>query len=195
MRAGVRGLEASPGSKIPPLAAGESLVLGSANVAGLDLGAPLPAGAPLPRPRPPLPLRLLVVSAAADQEAAPVPAGAPVPGGALVAAEPAAVAGSSSSLPTSLDLGGSDRARGLQLVRARGPLEETLACFQMLGQMLDLPYRRDAIEKVLRDKLRRGLEPDLQLCGQIAAMLGLLVTGAKVQPSAATRLITPCLIP
>ena len=102
---------------------------------------------------------------------------------------------SHASQPTSLDLGAADRSRGLQLVRARGTLDETLACFQMLGQMLELPYRRDAIDKVLRDKLRRGLEPDLQLCGQIAAMLGLLVTGAKVTTASATRLITPCLIP
>jgi ATP-binding cassette subfamily B protein len=97
--------------------------------------------------------------------------------------------------PSSLDLGQSDRARGLQLIRARGPLDETMACFQMLARMLELPYRRDAIEKVLRDKLRRGQAIDLQLCGQIAAMLGLLVSGARVPAAAATRLITPCLIP
>ncbi|MFN5221616.1 MAG: peptidase domain-containing ABC transporter, partial [Cyanobacteriota bacterium] len=69
------------------------------------------------------------------------------------------------------------------------------ACFQMLSKLLDLPYRRDSIEKILRDKLRRGQVPDLQLSGQIAAMLGLLVTGAKVPARSATRLITPCLVP
>ena len=56
-------------------------------------------------------------------------------------------------------------------------------------------YRRDAVDKILRDKVRRGQPPDLQLCGQIAAMLGLLVTGAKVPAASATRLITPCLVP
>ncbi|MEA5415374.1 peptidase domain-containing ABC transporter [Synechococcus sp. BA-132 BA5] len=80
-------------------------------------------------------------------------------------------------------------------MRGNGPLEETLACFQMLGKLLELPYRRDAVDKILRDKMRRGQPPDLQLCGQIAAMLGLLVTGAKVPVASATRLITPCLVP
>ncbi|MFN5697316.1 MAG: peptidase domain-containing ABC transporter, partial [Cyanobacteriota bacterium] len=101
----------------------------------------------------------------------------------------------SQPLPTSLDLGRGEKGRGLQLVRANGVLEETLACFQMLSKLLDLPYRRDSIEKILRDKLRRGQVPDLQLSGQIAAMLGLLVTGAKVPARSATRLITPCLVP
>jgi alkanesulfonate monooxygenase SsuD/methylene tetrahydromethanopterin reductase-like flavin-dependent oxidoreductase (luciferase family) len=61
----------------------------------------------------------------------------------------------------------------MQLIRGNGVLEETLACFQMLTKLLELPYRRDAVDKILRDKMRRGQKPDLQLCGQIAAMLGL----------------------
>ena len=37
--------------------------------------------------------------------------------------------------------------------------KETLACFQMLAQLMKLPFRRDSIEKVLQDNLRRGLTP------------------------------------
>ena len=40
----------------------------------------------------------------------------------------------------------------LRLIRADGSLQETLACFQMLAQLMKLPFRRDAIEKVLQDK-------------------------------------------
>ena len=199
LRGAVRAVDATPGARPPELAANEHWVLASANVPGLPIGSRLDAGSPLPRPRPPLPLRLLaVVDGATDPE---VPPGAIVVGaGSDLATAPEASAAESdpsggASQPTSLDLGASDPSRGLQLVRARGTLDETLACFQMLGKILELPYRRDAIDKVLRDKLRRGLEPDLQLCGQIAAMLGLLVTGAKVTAGSATRLITPCLIP
>jgi len=199
LRATVRAVEAPTGSKKMELAADEHCVLASANVPNLAIGSRLDAHSPLPRPRPPLPLRLLAIREGATDPEEPqtaIDAGA----GGEMATTPEAPLGdaappSGPSQPTSLDLGGSDRSRGLQLVRARGTLEETLACFQMLGQMLELPYRRDAIDKVLRDKLRRGHEPDLQLCGQIAAMLGLLVTGAKVTASSATRLITPCLIP
>ena len=41
----------------------------------------------------------------------------------------------------------------LRLIRGEGPLQETLACFQMLAQLLKLPFRRDSIEKVLQDNL------------------------------------------
>jgi ATP-binding cassette subfamily B protein len=181
------------------LADDERLVLASANVPDLALGTPLAADAPLPKPRPPLPLRLVVVPAKA-LGARPVPNAAALvasstePGGEASGAELGHQEGRE-PLPTSLDLGQPSTSRGLTLVRASGTLDGTLACFQMLGKMLELPYRRDAVEKILRDTLRRGKQPDLQLCGQIAAMLGLLVSGARVPAAAATRLITPCLIP
>ena len=57
------------------------------------------------------------------------------------------------------------------------------------------PFRRDSIEKILRDVLRRGQTPDLQLCGNIAAMMGLHVSGVRVPASQGTRLETPALIP
>jgi len=85
--------------------------------------------------------------------------------------------------------------RRFRLIRAEGLLEETLACFQMLSLELELPFRRDAIEKILRDVLRRGQTPDLQICGQLAAMLGLHVSGAKVAASQGTRLQVPALVP
>ena len=185
LRDSCRGVVLDPAERRPGRPEGETWLLASANVPGLALGEALPAQGPLPEPRPPLPLRVLAL------RELPAPADAAEPAGPLA---PSTAASGGAPEPTSLDLGGSDRARGLQLIRANGSLEGTLACFQMLGQMLELPYRRDAIDKVLRDKLRRGLEPDLQLCGQIAAMLGLLVTGAKVPAGSATRLITPCLI-
>ncbi|MEC8441422.1 MAG: peptidase domain-containing ABC transporter [Cyanobacteriota bacterium] len=83
----------------------------------------------------------------------------------------------------------------LRLIRADGPIQETLACFQMLAQLMKLPFRRDSIEKVLQDNLRRGLTPNLQLCGQLAASLGLHVMAAKVPAVAGTRLQVPSMIP
>ncbi len=172
------------GSRVS-LQEGEELLLASANVPGLAIGSALPADEPLPQPRPPLPLRLLAV----DRTATAAP-GEPAAEPGSPAAEPGGP-----TQPSSLDLGQERADRGLTLVRGQGPLEETLACFQMLGKLLELPYRRDSVDKILRDKMRRGQPPDLQLCGQIAAMLGLLVTGAKVPAASATRLITPCLVP
>ena len=83
----------------------------------------------------------------------------------------------------------------LRLIRADGPIQETLACFQMLAQLMKLPFRRDSIEKVLQDNLRRGLTPNLQLCGQLAASLGLHVMAAKVPAVAGTRLQVPSMLP
>ena len=65
----------------------------------------------------------------------------------------------------------------------------------MLAQLLKLPFRRDSIDKVLQDNLRRGLKPTLQLCGQLAASLGLHVMAAKVPASAGTRLQVPSMLP
>ena len=83
----------------------------------------------------------------------------------------------------------------LRLIRGDGPLPETLACFQMLAQLMKLPFRRDSIEKVLQDNLRRGLTPNLQLCGQLAASLGLHVMAARVPSEAGTRLQVPSMVP
>ncbi len=80
-------------------------------------------------------------------------------------------------------------------VGGKGPLQETLACFQMLAKLMKLPFRRDSIEKMLRDSLRRGQTPTLRMCGQIAAGLGLHVAGAKVPALMGTRLQTPTLVP
>ena len=70
----------------------------------------------------------------------------------------------------------------LRLIRAEGVLQETLACFQMLAQLMKLPVRRDAIDKILRETIRRGQTPNLRLCGQIAAGLGCMFARESRQP-------------
>ena len=86
---------------------------------------------------------------------------------------------------------GSGRFR---LVRGQGPLQETMACFQMMAAMMGLPFRRDSIEKVLRDVLRRNQTPNMQTCGQLAAGLGLHVVAARLPVVECTRLKTPALM-
>ena len=89
---------------------------------------------------------------------------------------------------------GSPASGKFRLIRGQGPLQETMACFQMMAAMMDLPFRRDAIEKVLRDVVRRNQTPNLQVCGQLAAGLGLHVVAARVPVSECTRLKTPALM-
>ena len=98
------------------------------------------------------------------------------------------------AIPVSSFSPNSDLLDQLSLIRAEGPLEETLACFQMLAKLMKLPFRRDSIEKILRDLTRRGQSISLRVCGELAAGLGLHVSGAKVAASVGTRLETPTLI-
>ena len=61
-------------------------------------------------------------------------------------------------------------------------------------KLLKLPFRRDSIEKVVRDSLRRGQTPNLQLLGQLGASLGLHVVGAKLPAALGVRMQTPALV-
>ena len=119
------------------LAGGNAVFVASANAQSLALGAPLTAAADLPSPQGPLPLRLLSLP---KEEPAVV-----------ATAETVELALSESSQAASLPLAsGQDlgqRSRATELVRGEGALEEILACFQMLGRWMKLPYRRTALKR------------------------------------------------
>ena len=95
---------------------------------------------------------------------------------------------------SSLNLLGDNPNENIKLVSASGSLDECLACFKMLAEVMELPFRKDAIEKSISNALRRGIKPNLPMLGQLVASMGLLATGAKVPASACTRMNVPCLI-
>ncbi len=80
------------------------------------------------------------------------------------------------------------------LVKANGLVRETLACFQMISRILEIPIRKDSLEKILRDIESRGAEIDLKLVGDLFSNLGLNVTNGTIPPKMAFRLQTPCII-
>jgi len=175
------------------------LLAASHNLPHHPIAARLDPLAGVPQANPPIPPRLIGVPLdwyAAIAEPAAVVESELVHDGAVAASSATALVPVSGGPPlaSGLDLGQRDQVP-FRLQRAEGPLEETLACFQMLAAELKLPFRRDAIEKILRDALRRGQAPDMQLCGNIAAMMGLHVSGVRVPASQGTRLQTPALIP
>ena len=195
---------------VPPTAtavggvrASEQLVVASNNLVDHPLGVVLDPAAGVPEGRGPLAPRLMAwqrepleallgtTRPATGLGVAGVTDLIPLQSAALVEAsgtmQPAV------PLETGLELGGRDRTR-FSLIRATGPLDEVLACFQMLSTELKLPFRRDAVERILRDSLSRGRAPDLQLCGNLAAMLGLHVSGVRVPAAQGTRLQTPALL-
>ncbi len=75
-----------------------------------------------------------------------------------------------------------------KIIRAQGELREPLACLQMLAIEMNLPYRVDAIEKIIRETINRGKKPTIQLIGGITSMMGLHSSTAKVNPKMGTRL-------
>jgi len=175
------------------------LLAASHNLPKHPLGSRLDPDDGVPQANPPLPPRLIAVPLAwyealadsADLEVSVTDMDTVSEG---VSALVPVSASSGPPLASGLEFGDRDQ-QPFRLQRGEGPLEETLACFQMLAVELKLPFRKDAIEKILRDALRRGQTPDLQLCGNIAAMMGLHVSGVRVPASQGTRLQTPALIP
>ena len=64
----------------------------------------------------------------------------------------------------------------------------------MLAQIMGLPFKRDALEKTIRDALRRGKQPSLPMLGQLVAGMGLQAYGAKIPSALCTRMNVPCLM-
>ena len=81
-----------------------------------------------------------------------------------------------------------------KLIKATGIVRESLACLKMLANELELPFRSDAIEKILKDTIRRGKRPTLQNLGGITSVMGLHTTMTSLDPAKANRLPSPSLI-
>lgn len=79
-------------------------------------------------------------------------------------------------------------------VRGKGPIEATLACFQMLSQHLGVSFRRDITRKVLENQLQTKGQISLHTCGGVAEMMGLRAQLVEVAAAAVNRLKAPALI-
>ncbi len=88
-----------------------------------------------------------------------------------------------------------EKKKIVELIKGQGNIRETLACLQMISNYMDLPFRKDSIEKILREELRRGKKPSMELCGALMSMLGVQVSRGKIAAKLASRIPTPCLIP
>ena len=188
--------QALPGSAeaISEIDADRQIFVGSANSTA-SLNSPLEQAHELPNSQGCFDLRLLTLprlivdhviagkdqtqTADADERSSP----------ASENSEPARLHGRSS-----LDLAGRDPKDSIALINAEGPLRESMACFQMLAQIMGLPFRRDSLEKTIRQSLQRGKTPSLPMMGQLVAGMGLHASGAKIPPAICTRMNVPCLM-
>ncbi len=84
--------------------------------------------------------------------------------------------------------------RKYPFIRGRGPVDATVACFQMLSQHLGMPFRRDTVRRVIVSQQSRSGNLSLQHCGGVAEMIGLSAQLVNVPAVAVTRLPTPALL-
>ncbi|NET50717.1 MAG: cyclic nucleotide-binding domain-containing protein, partial [Merismopedia sp. SIO2A8] len=79
-------------------------------------------------------------------------------------------------------------------VKGKGDVYGTIACFQMLAKLLNLPFRRDNLERILVAQVSRMGGASLELCGAVSELMGLQAQLATVPVSALGRLEVPALI-
>jgi ATP-binding cassette subfamily B protein len=79
-------------------------------------------------------------------------------------------------------------------ISGKGPVEGALACFQMLSQHLNMPFRRDTVRRVIVNQQSRSGTLSLQHCGAIAEMMGLSAQLVNIPGIAVNRLPTPTLL-
>lgn len=108
------------------------------------------------------------------------------------------IANPANSIPYAPDLefnsnlveAGSAKARAIKypVTRGRGDVGSSLACFSMIAQHLNMPFKRDVVERVLRNQSERLGQLSLTACGAVADLVGLRPQLAKVPASAIARL-------
>jgi ATP-binding cassette subfamily B protein len=79
-------------------------------------------------------------------------------------------------------------------VRGRGALGEALACFQMVCRHFQMPFRRDVIERVLKNQIQRTGGIALDLAGSVAEFMGLNAQLVSVPTVSLGRLEAPAMI-
>lgn len=86
------------------------------------------------------------------------------------------------------------RVEKFPIFRARGQIDGTLACFQMLARHLNAPFRRDVVRRVLVSQTERMGKLSLDLCGAIAEMMGFTAQLVKLPSHAIGRLEAPAMV-
>jgi ATP-binding cassette, subfamily B, bacterial HlyB/CyaB len=80
-------------------------------------------------------------------------------------------------------------------VGGRGKIDSPLACFQMLAEHLNVPFRRDVIRRIVHNQIQRQGEVSLPVCGAIAEVMGLRANLVQVPAHNFAQLPAPAIIP
>lgn len=80
------------------------------------------------------------------------------------------------------------------IVRGQTPAEAGSACFQMICQYFGMPFRRDVIQRIVSEEIKRNQALSLPVCGAIIELMGLTSQLVRVPVGAISQLQTPYLI-
>jgi ATP-binding cassette, subfamily B, bacterial HlyB/CyaB len=76
-------------------------------------------------------------------------------------------------------------------IKGKGKEEATLACFQMLSQFFNIPFRRDMLRRIIA---KQTGNLSLQFCGAVAELMGLTTQMVKVPATVVSKLQPPAMI-
>ncbi|MBW4629048.1 MAG: peptidase domain-containing ABC transporter [Brasilonema octagenarum HA4186-MV1] len=79
-------------------------------------------------------------------------------------------------------------------IQGRSPQDATLACFQMLSQYFNIPFRRDMLRRVVAKQYEQTGSLSLQFCAAVGELMGLTTQIVKVPAVAVSRLQMPVII-
>jgi HlyB family type I secretion system ABC transporter len=97
-------------------------------------------------------------------------------------------------LPLTLNAPASKSIGRYQLVRGKGQIEGSLACFEMLAHQFKIPFKRDSVRKVIAHHVEQSSGISLQFCGAVADYLGLQGQLATIPIGDLQRIQVPALI-
>lgn len=80
------------------------------------------------------------------------------------------------------------------IVRGKGQIDGSVACFEMLANQYKIPFRRDSVRKVIAHHVEQSGGVSLQFCGAVADFLGLQGQLAEIPAIDMQRIQVPALI-
>ena len=84
------------------------------------------------------------------------------------------------------------RGRTIPVVTGVGPLQQVLACLEMLARVHNVPFRRDVIERAARETLKSN-PASLEVVGNLSTLMGFVGTISVVPEGLLPRLPFPCI--
>jgi HlyB family type I secretion system ABC transporter len=97
-------------------------------------------------------------------------------------------------LPLTLNVPATKSPQKYQLVRGKGHIDGSVACFEMLANQFNIPFRRDSVRKVVAHHVEQTGGVSLQFCGAVADFLRLQGQLAAIPIADIQRIQVPALI-